>query len=369
MRILTVTHFYPAHGGGIERVAEHLCRELAGQGHACSWAASASDPVPDAPWLTAVPLPCANPTEALTGLPMPIPGPRGLARLIRAVRRADGVIIHDALYVTSIVAMVAARMLGRRTVLVQHIAGLPFRSAAMRAVMRLATWLVTRPMLRAADRAVFISAAVRDAFPDLRARSAPMVVFNGVDSQVFHPGDPAAEDPGAAEAAGPVLFVGRFVPKKGLAVIRACAEARPDLAFVLIGAGPLDPAAWGLPNVRTTGLLPPAAIAAQMRAARVLLLPSTGEGYPLVIQEALACGLPVICGEDSAAADPAAAPFLYPARVDPADPAGTAARVLPLLDAARADAAQRRAMGAFAAGRYSWAGMAKAISGALLPAG
>jgi starch synthase len=33
MRLLTVTHFYEAHGGGIERVAGRLNREFAALGH------------------------------------------------------------------------------------------------------------------------------------------------------------------------------------------------------------------------------------------------------------------------------------------------------------------------------------------------
>ena len=48
LRFLTVTHFFESHGGGIERVAAHLCRNLAAQGHECEWAASAADSAPAA---------------------------------------------------------------------------------------------------------------------------------------------------------------------------------------------------------------------------------------------------------------------------------------------------------------------------------
>lgn len=46
----------------------------------------------------------------------------------------------------------------------------------------------------------------------------------------------------------------------------------------------------------------------------------------LVVQEAMASGLPVICGLDSAAADPSAQDLIRAVDVDPADPAATARR-------------------------------------------
>ena len=44
MRILTVSHFFDSHGGGLERVAGHLVRQFSAMGHESIWAASAETP-------------------------------------------------------------------------------------------------------------------------------------------------------------------------------------------------------------------------------------------------------------------------------------------------------------------------------------
>jgi glycosyltransferase involved in cell wall biosynthesis len=71
-----------------------------------------------------------------------------------------------------------------------------------------------------------------------------------------------------------------------------------------------------------------ASLAPLYRASDVFVLPSTGEGFPLVLQEALASGLPSVCGAETAQADSRIAGLVRPVALDAADPAGTAAAVL-----------------------------------------
>jgi glycosyltransferase involved in cell wall biosynthesis len=362
MRFLTVTHFFESHGGGIERVAGHLCRNLAAQGHECEWAASAADPVPADPAITALPLSCINPTERLTGLPMPIPGPSGLRVLSRAIGRADAVIIHDALYCTSIAAMMLARAKGVPVILIQHIAAIEFASAAIRKIMALANHMVTRPMLAAAGQVVFISDTVRQAFAHTPMKRDARLIFNGVDGAAFHVGPARRVSFGLPETGTVAAFVGRFVEKKGMAVLKSLAAERPDILFAMAGSGPIEPAGWDLPNVRLLGTLTPADIGDLFRAADMLVLPSVGEGYPLVIQEAMACGLPVICGRESAQADPSAGRWLEGVEVDLANPEATARSIFPLLDRPAPVVEDRYAMAAYAASVYSWPAMATMIA-------
>lgn len=357
MRLLMVSHFYEAHGGGIERVAGHLSRALAGRGVAVSWAASDRDLAPGGP-VAPVPLRCVNPVERIAGLPMPIPGPRSIRALVRAIRASDAIVVHDALYVSSIIAMLAARRAGKRTILIQHIAAIPFSSRLLRALMALANRVVTRPILRTADRLVFISDTVRrDLLGDEPWRDYTLA-FNGVDHAVFHPlprtKDDLSEPPRA-------LFVGRYVEKKGLAVLRELAQQRPDLAIRLAGQGGKSPDQWGLPNMTDLGQLGANELADEYRAADVLILPSVGEGYPLVIQEALACGTAIVCGTPAERADPQASALIEGVAIDLGDPAGSAARCAAAIDRVDRSDATRARRAAFAAERYSWDAMAQTI--------
>ncbi|MDH7974886.1 glycosyltransferase family 4 protein [Sphingomonas sp. AR_OL41] len=365
MRLLTVTHFYEEHGGGIERVAGQLNRRFVTQGHATSWAAAAEGARPDAATATPVAMPCFNAIERLTGLPMPIPGLIALRRLARAVRESDAVVVHDALYLSSIAAMLLAKRRRKPVVLIQHIAGIPFVNPLLKRVMALANLIVTRPMLRAADQVVFISDTVRDAFATVVTKRPALLLFNGVDATIFRPAPAvraeARAELGMTDARPLLLFVGRFVEKKGLAIIRRAAAARPDWQVVMAGHGPIDPVAWGLPNIRVLHDRSGASLASLYQAADMLILPSVGEGFPLVVQEAMACGLPVICGAETSRADPLARPWLSPVEVDLRDPDASSTRLVTAVDTLSMTDSDRAAMSAYAQATYDWSAMAARI--------
>jgi glycosyltransferase involved in cell wall biosynthesis len=100
-------------------------------------------------------------------------------------------------------------------------------------------------------------------------------------------------------------------------------------------------------------------MAALYRACDALVLPSYGEGFPLVLQEALASELPAVCGLETLRADPAMEAFVRGAAVYPDDPSRTAGEFVHVLD----EMLSERAEGgggyrSFAESRYSWANAA-----------
>ncbi len=106
-----------------------------------------------------------------------------MLRIFKAVRGADAVLVHDAIYMTSVAAFLAARLYRKPFVVIQHIGLVPYRNPALRGLMRAANRLIVEPILLRADRVAFISEITLRYFAALPWRVAPMLVFNGVDAE------------------------------------------------------------------------------------------------------------------------------------------------------------------------------------------
>jgi 1,2-diacylglycerol 3-alpha-glucosyltransferase len=130
------------------------------------------------------------------------------------------------------------------------------------------------------------------------------------------------------------LYVGRFAPEKNLGrLIEAFAAgpgALPDWALVLVGGGPLEPAlrAQAAPlggRVRLVEFQQLARLPSYYGLAEALVLPSVSEPWGLVVNEAMAAGLPVVVSSQCGCAMELVFPGVNGAIVDPSDTAGLAA--------------------------------------------
>jgi glycosyltransferase involved in cell wall biosynthesis len=108
-------------------------------------------------------------------------------------------------------------------------------------------------------------------------------------------------DPGPGDGKGNyALFVGRLTPEKGISTLLAAwRQIGNDLPLQIAGDGPLasevEKASREMENVTWLKWLPRDEILQRMKDASVLILPSTWyEGFPMIISEAFAVGLPVI---------------------------------------------------------------------------
>jgi len=296
-RVLCVSSYFLEHGGGVENVAHELAQHFA---KVMQWpttlAAHTTGETPNTPatGYQRFALQCWNGIEAATGLPVIIPNPFHVFGLLRRLRDFDLVMVHEEIYISNFLVIIWSLLTGMPLVVVKHTGIVPLKNhPALHWLLLGVTRFISRPLLRRAARTVFVTKAKRDNYDPEHSIKNALVIPNGIDTDCFHLPEPAAPPREG------IVFVGRFVESKGLAILRHLTGTLADIPFTLIGWGPENPDDWGYEN--TTVILKPAraTIAQILRQSRLALVPSNGEGIPLVAMEALSCGTATMLGTGS----------------------------------------------------------------------
>ncbi len=293
LRVLLVSANFRPSVGGIERYVEILAHGLAERGHRLTVAACRTDGAPPGEEndgdVRIVRLPATDVLDKRLNVPYPVPEPIAAARTLRRlVAESDVVNPQDALYATSVLALVLARRRDIASVLTQHVGFVPQRRRALD--------LLERAAVRTIGRSARLATRVVSYNPAVAAWARDTWDLGDVD--VLPPGVPDAPDVdrdalrselGLPHDRFVALFVGRDVPKKGLDVFLA---AR-DPAYELLAVTDRSPSA----APRGTRIIPfvePDRFRELLCCADAFVLPSEGEGFPLALQEALVTGLPCV---------------------------------------------------------------------------
>ena len=171
----------------------------------------------------------------------------------------------------------------------------------------------------AAEHTITVADALRDELVSLGADPHRVTTLrNGVDLDRFSPGDREAARAGLDLGGGPVIAsVGHLTERKGHHLVIGAMEALPDATLLIAGTGEEKGALEALAaargvadRVRFLGAVPHDELARVYRAADVLVLASSREGWPNVLLEAMACGTPCVAtpvwGSGEVIATPAA---------------------------------------------------------------
>lgn len=296
MRILHVTKRWPDARGGDAVVARNLVRRQREAGHRvtvltsnCPSIRHGADVLPFGLPIDDADLDRVNFRRlvSLVGL---------VLRSVVLLRRLRPDVVHVHAVDLGLAVSVAARFLRIPMVLTLHgtALGSPFLSSRKQRV--------EGRLIRSAGYGAVLS-VTEAALDDLTALGPPLTpeavhyLPNGIVLDDF----PAVPVPDA----GPLLFVGRLEPVKGVDVLlRALALARGrgvDLDLRLAGSGSEEPRLRALAaelgingNVEFLGGLDEQGVRAELAGCRGFVLPSRYEGFPLVLLEAWASGRAVV---------------------------------------------------------------------------
>lgn len=202
--------------------------------------------------------------------------------------------------------------------------------------------LARRQILWAAGRAAGLVTVCRALAERLVELGVPRqridVLRNGVDLALFSPGERGEARAALGFERPTLLSVGQLIPRKGHDLVIAALVHLPGVDLAIAGEGPERPALEALAGllgvaerVRFLGQLPHRDLPRAYRAADLLVLASSREGWANVLLEAMACGTPVAATDvwgTSEVVTSAAAGLLIGER----DPAAVAAAVRRLLD-------------------------------------
>jgi len=177
---------------------------------------------------------------------------------------------------------------------------------------RLYTWLNSRWEKQAFLRANRVIAVSRGVARELASLGVPdhriEVIYNGVDTDQFQPGESERTSFGLPSGVPLALFVGDIkTPRKNLETVLRALALTPEVHLAVAGKAAGSP----YPELaRTLGISDRvifmdkvSRIPALMRSVDLFVFPSRYEAHPLVLLEAMASGLPAIVSGSFGAED------------------------------------------------------------------
>jgi len=308
-RVCLVTHFFPPHVGGIEKVSYEQSKKLTEAGYEFDVLTSKTkgqtrDPTKGIRVFAYPSLKFAD----RFGVPYPILTVNSYKLFAKTIRNCDLVHAHGHVYMSSCLAGIFAKKYNKPFIVTQHNTYIDYKSW-LNTVEKLNDIIIGKSVLKRADRILTVSNQTRNYVLSLGAdKTKTSVMYNGVDTNCFQSADKiqSRNKLDLPKNRKIVFSARRLVYKNGLDTLiesaNLLAKNHPKILFVVAGKGPsrslIEEKIKELgieKNIKLAGFVPDELLPVYYNAADFFLLPSaSGEGLPLVLFEAMSCGLPVV---------------------------------------------------------------------------
>lgn len=308
-RIILITHYFDDHIGGVEAIAKQTAESLSSVFDITWFASKTSRNLKKSKSINYVEVKCLNILENQFGIPYPIWNPITLISLWKSIKNADAVHLHDFIYMGNIFGFLIAKIFKKPILVTQHIGLIPYKNIFLKGLLNLINRTLGKIILENSNTVIFYSYVVKLYFSEIcNFKNKVEMIFNGINRRVFtnesiNKSDICREF-NLKENKTFFLFVGRFVEKKGLPIIKELAKRFNSISWLLVGDGPINPKKWDLSNVFVIGKCDKTMLNKLYKLADLFVLPSFGEGFPVTVQEAMACGTPSLISTETLEAFP-----------------------------------------------------------------
>ena len=303
MKVLIGIHYFPPHIGGMEAVVKNQTESLVELGNEVTVLTCrherklplrehASSGYLIKRWRA------INLVETKLGMAYPIVSPLNLLALLKQLGQYDAVHIHDVFYMSSHVTGLAAILRRRPMFITQHVAIVDHPKGVVKHIQLLIYKTIGRLLFAKAQTIVVYNINVKKFLIRLGVdESKILLVHNGIDTNYFSPAHVNRKADlrrkyNLSVDKPVVLFVGRLIHEKGFDLVF---DARSVLyTTVIVGSGTIPKRMRDQDNVTFFGAATQSELADLYRLSDVFVFPAAVEIFALVMQEAMACGLPVI---------------------------------------------------------------------------
>ncbi len=308
MRILLVVHYFLPHIGGMEEIVKKQAESLTSMGHTVTLITCRPDqtsPLKEKrDGYTIKRFRALNSIETKFGVTFPIISPFVFFALLREVARHDIIHLHDVFYMSSHMAALAAIIRKKRFYVTQHVAVVDHPSKVVMLIERIMYTTFGKMIFRHAERIVCYNTNVKDLVLSCGILPSKLLLtYNGIDGDYFAPVSIHKKKELRQKYTLPadipiVLFVGRLVAKKGYDIVF---DARSNhYLTIIVGDGNVPARMKQHDNVVLFGSATQEQLRDLYRLSDVFVFPAIGEILTLVMQEAMASGLPIITTNDPA---------------------------------------------------------------------